>query len=108
VTPSARSAGGFRLYTESDIKRLLIIRRMKPLDFTLSEMSQLLDSLDVLDSPAASSGERAAAAAFVAGCHRRAQESCTRLAGQLAYAEELTEVLAAQSQNQGATAPTPR
>jgi DNA-binding transcriptional MerR regulator len=31
VTPSARSAGGFRLYTEADVERLLVIRRMKPL-----------------------------------------------------------------------------
>ena len=34
VTPSARSAGGFRLYTEADVERLLVIRRMKPLGFT--------------------------------------------------------------------------
>ncbi len=52
VTPSARSIGGFRLYTEGDVERLLVIRRMKPLGFTLSEMKDLLSSLDVLDDPA--------------------------------------------------------
>ena len=34
VTPSHRSPGGFRLYTEADIERLLLIRRMKPLGFS--------------------------------------------------------------------------
>lgn len=50
VTPSARSGGGFRLYTEADLRRLLLIRRMKPLDFTLDEMRDLLTLLDGLES----------------------------------------------------------
>lgn len=48
VRPSARSKGGFRLYTEADVQRLLLIRRMKPLDFTLEEMADLLRILDDL------------------------------------------------------------
>ena len=52
VAPSARSDGGFRLYTEDDIARLHAIRRMKPLGFTLEEMRELLDSLALLaDAP---------------------------------------------------------
>ena len=31
VQPSGRTDGGFRLYTEKDVDRILIIRRMKPL-----------------------------------------------------------------------------
>ena len=46
VTPSARSKGGFRLYTEADIERLMVIRRMKPLDFSLEEMRDLLEITD--------------------------------------------------------------
>ena len=42
VTPSARSAGGFRLYSETDVARLRLIRRMKPLDFSLEEMKDVL------------------------------------------------------------------
>jgi MerR family transcriptional regulator, copper efflux regulator len=45
VRPSARSEGGFRLYTSADVDRLLVIRRMKPLGFTLEEMSDLLDAV---------------------------------------------------------------
>ena len=48
VSPSARSKGGFRLYAEADVQRLLLIRRMKPLGFTLEEMADLLGLLDSL------------------------------------------------------------
>ncbi|NKZ11251.1 MerR family transcriptional regulator [Mycolicibacterium septicum DSM 44393] len=94
VVPSARSAGGFRLYTADDVNRLLAIRRMKPLGFSLDEMRQLLDALDTLNSPAANTTQRAAATSYVAECHTRAQESCVKLTRQLAYAQELTEQLA--------------
>ncbi|MEW2636418.1 MerR family transcriptional regulator [Streptomyces sp. NPDC048389] len=46
VVPSARSKGGFRLYTEADVERLMAIRRMKPLDFSLEEMRDLLEISD--------------------------------------------------------------
>ncbi|MET9826464.1 MerR family transcriptional regulator, partial [Streptomyces sp. NPDC006349] len=49
VVPSARSQGGFRLYTEADVARLMVIRRMKPLGFTLDEMRDLLEATDRLD-----------------------------------------------------------
>ncbi|MEU3273927.1 MerR family transcriptional regulator [Saccharomonospora sp. NPDC006951] len=45
VTPSARSQGGFRLYTEPDLARLNLVRRMKPLGFLLDEVRELLDLL---------------------------------------------------------------
>lgn len=48
VAPSARTEGGFRLYTGKDVDRLLIIRRMKPLGYTLEEMRELLDVVDAL------------------------------------------------------------
>lgn len=53
VSPSARTDGGFRLYTNTDVARLMVIRRMKPLGYTLDEMSDLLAVVDALrDSPA--------------------------------------------------------
>ncbi|OBI60868.1 MerR family transcriptional regulator [Mycolicibacterium fortuitum] len=94
VAPSARSAGGFRLYTADDVNRLLAIRRMKPLGFSLDEMRHLLGALDTLNSEAATDTQRAEATAYVAECHTRAQESCVKLNRQLAYAQELTEQLA--------------
>ena len=50
VTPTARTSGGFRLYTESDVARLRLVRRMKPLEFSLEEMRQVLDVLDALEA----------------------------------------------------------
>jgi MerR family copper efflux transcriptional regulator len=49
VTPSARSQGGFRLYTAADASRLQLVKDMKPLGFSLDEMRDLLRVLDRLD-----------------------------------------------------------
>jgi DNA-binding transcriptional MerR regulator len=48
LRPSGRSDGGFRLYTEADVERLLVIRRMKPLGFSLEEMAGVMEALEVL------------------------------------------------------------
>lgn len=53
VVPSARTAGGFRLYTSADVARLQLIKRMKPLEFTLEETKDLLGTLDALDDDVA-------------------------------------------------------
>lgn len=97
VTPSARSAGGFRLYTEADVERLLVIRRMKPLGFSLTEMKDLLDALDVLNDDGTSTPARTDAAQYLQECRSKAQESAAKLRKQLAYAEELTALLSALS-----------
>lgn len=94
VTPSARSAGGFRLYTEADVARLLVIRRMKPLGFTLAEMKELLDALEILDGDGE---DRAEAAQALSACRDRAEESAAKLRKHLAYADELRELLAARA-----------
>ena len=50
VKPSGRTEGGFRLYSQEDLSRLLLIRRMKPLGFSLGEMTELLSIIDILDA----------------------------------------------------------
>jgi len=52
VTPSSRTIGGFRLYTETDVARLRLVKRMKPLEFSLEEMKGVLRVLDGLESEA--------------------------------------------------------
>ncbi len=90
VTPSHRSSGGFRLYTEADVERLLLIRRMKPLDFSLEEMRQLLDAFAVLaDDP----GDQEALA-FVEHCRRRTEEGRADLVRKLTWADEFSALLA--------------
>lgn len=43
IRPSARSRGGFRLYTDEDVARIRLLRFMKPLNFTLEQMRDLLE-----------------------------------------------------------------
>jgi DNA-binding transcriptional MerR regulator len=52
VTPSARSEGGFRLYSDVDIERLLLVKRMKPLGLMLEEMGELADLIERSELPA--------------------------------------------------------
>ncbi len=54
LRPAGRTEGGFRLYTEADLERLLLIRRMKPLGFTLEEMREMLAVVDGLEAPGTS------------------------------------------------------
>lgn len=56
LKPSGRSEGGFRLYTDDDLARLLVIRRMKPLGFSLDEMADLLEVVDQLRAVAGGTG----------------------------------------------------
>ena len=42
---SARTDGGFRVYSEDDFDRLMVIKQMKPLGFSLEEMAEILGLL---------------------------------------------------------------
>jgi MerR family copper efflux transcriptional regulator len=46
VVPESRSKGGFRIYSRHHVTRLLVIKQMKPLGFSLEDMRAVLDSLD--------------------------------------------------------------
>jgi len=48
IAPEGRTEGGFRLYTGEHVDRLLLIKHMKPLGFTVQEMRELLDARDAL------------------------------------------------------------
>lgn len=88
VTPSARSQGGFRLYTESDIGRLELVKRMKPLEFSLEEMRELLQALDGLDDLSLAADARQDLLAKLDMFRLAAEERCASLRTQLATAEE--------------------
>ncbi|KRB72851.1 MerR family transcriptional regulator [Nocardioides sp. Root190] len=92
LRPSGRTEGGFRLYTESDVERILVIRRMKPLGFTLEQMSAAMRDIETLRDPAAHglhAGARERLAVILDdGADRRAQ-----LATQLAMADEFISQL---------------
>jgi len=94
VTPSARTAGGFRLYTEADLDRLMTIRRMKPLGFTLEKMRDLLRSLDTLTADDATPTDRAEARQFRTDCSDRVATSQQTLQQRLVWAGEFSDLLA--------------
>lgn len=96
VIPSARSQGGFRLYTENDVARLMVIRRMKPLGFTLDQMRLLLDATDRLDSGDLGCREREEVLARLREYERTASEQVERLRVQLSRAEEFAATLRAR------------
>ncbi|MEU1693747.1 MerR family transcriptional regulator [Streptomyces hirsutus] len=97
VVPSARSQGGFRLYTEGDVARLMVIRRMKPLGFTLDRMRELLAATDRLDGHAGTGPpegeEREELLESLRGFEEAARRRTADLRTQLARAEEFATTL---------------
>jgi MerR family transcriptional regulator, copper efflux regulator len=90
LRPSGRTDGGFRLYTEADVEKILVIRRMKPLGFTLEEMGAVMRDLEALD---AATAEAEGARARLAGVLQEATARRERLARQLAMADEFIGLL---------------
>ncbi len=93
VAPSARSHGGFRLYTEADTARLALVARMKPLGFALDEMRDLLQALDAAGRPELDSDERADAQSRVSLFQVTVEERVASLREQLDAAETLARSL---------------
>jgi DNA-binding transcriptional MerR regulator len=89
VVPSGRSPGGFRLYTGSDVERLQLVKRLKPLQFSLEEIQELLATLDEVTAGTASADDIARLDRFAA----TAEERCDDLRRQLGLAEQLAEQL---------------
>ncbi|WP_068478152.1 MerR family transcriptional regulator [Pseudoclavibacter helvolus] len=91
LVPSARTEGGFRLYTFEDEERLLLIRRMKPLGYSLEQMRELLDVVDELEAHPEDTENRARLDEIRA----EALERQAKLRKQVAAADEFVERLAA-------------
>lgn len=92
VAPSARTQGGFRLYTEPDVDRLKLIGRMKPLGFQLDEMRELMALLDPPPDGVDAEERAARLDEFVQVAERR----CVELRTRLRHAEEFADVLRAR------------
>jgi DNA-binding transcriptional MerR regulator len=95
LRPSGRSDGGFRLYTEDDLERLIVIRRMKPLGFSLEEMAEVLAVLETLHDDATDAA-RTDATARLADVLEQARERREKLQRQLAMADEFIGLLSDQ------------
>lgn len=98
VKPSGRSVGGFRLYSGEDERRLLLIKRMKPLGYSLEAMAEVLRLVDGLgqgDTTHSAAAAQEGLAEFVAEVSERVE----RLRTELAHAEEFRDRLLAQLPN---------
>ena len=93
VVPSGRSEGGFRLYAEEDVERILFVRRMKPLGFTLDEMKAVMADLAALRDPVAPQADRTRAGEHLADVQRDAGERRAKLERQVAMADEFLGLL---------------
>lgn len=92
LRPSTRSEGGFRLYTADDESRLLLIRRMKPLGYSLEQMGELLAVVDGLAEDPADAARRARLADIRDEARRRRDD----LRKQLDAADEFVAQLEAR------------
>lgn len=98
LKPSGRSEGGFRLYTEEDVEKILVIRRMKPLGFSLEQMKSAMADIETLrasdpDPDAAQPAEAAEARERLGELRVEAGVRRQKLEQQLAMADEFIAIL---------------
>ena len=89
-----RSPGGFRLYSPLAVERLLLIKRMKPLDFTLEEMRDLIEVRDELARPRLSKATRAELTERLRTYHALVESRLGRLRERVESADAFTQQLA--------------
>lgn len=95
LAPSGRSEGGFRLYTEGDYDRLMLIRRMKPLGYSLDQMGDLLHAID---SASPSGSDQEDARRTLEDFRQDAMERREKLVKQLEMADEFLRLLAIETE----------
>ncbi|WP_028279895.1 MerR family transcriptional regulator [Arthrobacter sp. H5] len=86
---STRTDGGFRVYTDADLARLLVIRSMKPLGFSLEQMAELLDAVDRLDGGSEEPSDRRQLASYIS----QAEDKRDKLARNLKQADQFIREL---------------
>ena len=89
---TARTDGGFRVYSEDDFERLMVIKQMKPLGFSLEEMAEILELFSQQDA-GATDNRQAKLAAYL----EKAVAERAKMARNLAQADELIERLSGGS-----------
>lgn len=104
AVPSGRTDGGFRLYTDNDIARLALVKQMKPLEFSLDEMRDLLDVRDALADRDTENDRRAELSERLSMYAAAAEERCDALRSQLEAVEGFAATLKAESSSPRAKA----
>lgn len=93
VRPSGRSDGGFRLYAEDDVAKLLVVRRMKPLGFSLEQMAEVMEHVGTLADHAPDAGAAANARTHLMMILTEAAERRAKLERQLEMADEFIALI---------------
>ena len=84
---TARTEGGFRVFSEDDFERLMVIKQMKPLGFSLEEMAEILGLLAAPDDTAPDGAKK------LADFLERAVHQRAKMARNLAQADEFIQRL---------------
>ena len=104
LEPAKRTDGGFRLYTAAHVDRLALIKRMKPLGFTVQQMRELLDARETLADEDAEDEAREIARERVSRFAVLAAGACDGLREQLAAGEQFVKQLRREAGRRPATA----
>lgn len=97
LEPAKRTDGGFRLYTDEHVERLALIRRMKPLGFTVQQMRELLDARDILQDTTVGDDARESARRRLSEFAALAATASEDLREKLARGDELVKQLRRES-----------
>ena len=98
LEPAKRTDGGFRLYTAAHVDRLALIKRMKPLGFTVQQMRELLDARDILRTADATAAARETARERLTEFAALAAAACDDMRAKLTRGDELVQQLRRESQ----------
>lgn len=72
VVPFGRTKGGFRLYTEAGVERLVLVKAVRPLRLNLDETREMLDARDRMLAGGKEGGEdESRVVSYLASAERR-------------------------------------
>ena len=94
LAPERRTDGGFRLYSDTQVDRLGLIKRMKPLGFHIDQMRDLLHARDTLHDPQATPTDRETAQATLRDYATSSADRVRELQDKLTHAQEFCAQLA--------------
>jgi MerR family copper efflux transcriptional regulator len=94
VAPSGRTEGGFRLYTDTDVDRLRLVKALKPVGMSLETMGELLEAADQVAE--STKVDRSDAESRLEAVLVVAMERCDELEDRLVEARRALKELAGQ------------
>ena len=88
IAQAERTEGGFRLYGDADLKRIMLVRAMKPVDFSIDELKVLVQLVDQVRAARSDDPDRASLETALEQFVVRIRSRCEIVRSRLAAAEE--------------------